>query len=88
MHDYEDDGDTYAQWVDTSQMLADVLTKLGCEREPLLKALEDGLFRTLPTEEAQHKKLLIRAGRHARKQRKKAEGEPDSPPRTGENPTA
>ena len=85
IHDYEDDGDTYAQWVDTSQMLADVLTKLGCEREPLLKALDEGQYRTLPTAEAQQKKLLIRAGRHARKQRKKADSEPTSPPRTGEN---
>eukprot|EP00435_Cladocopium_sp_Y103_P062847 s520_g24.t1 len=35
-NDYESDEPAYAQWLDTSQMLADVLTKTGCEREPLL----------------------------------------------------
>ena len=29
-------------WVDTSQMLADVLTKLGCECELILQALSSG----------------------------------------------
>eukprot|EP00434_Breviolum_minutum_P011223 symbB.v1.2.009904.t1/scaffold605.1/size182108/4 len=47
-------------WVDTSQMLADVLTKIGCERELLLQALE-------PSAEALRQKQLIREGRHRRK---------------------
>eukprot|EP00434_Breviolum_minutum_P039128 symbB.v1.2.034733.t1/scaffold4534.1/size38374/1 len=39
-------------WVDTSQMLADVLTKIGCERELLLQALEQGTWQLLPSAEA------------------------------------
>ena len=35
---HEDDDAAFAHWLDTSQMLADVLTKVGCEREPLLAA--------------------------------------------------
>ena len=45
-NNYEDgDGDAYAHWIDTSQMLADVLAKIGAEREPLLDALADGVWR-------------------------------------------
>ena len=36
---FESDEPAYAQWLDTSHLLADVLTKTGCEREPLLSAL-------------------------------------------------
>ena len=48
-------------------MLADVLTKAGCEREPLLAALHDGCWQLTPSSEALAKKARIRAGRHARK---------------------
>ena len=54
-------------WLDTSQMLADVVTKLGCEREPLPRALADGFWRIAPSEEALEKKMAIRAGRRQRK---------------------
>ena len=43
--DFQDDASSYAVWVDTSQMLADVLTKVGCERGPLLNAMSSGLWR-------------------------------------------
>ena len=40
---YDDESSSaYAVWVDTSQMLADVLTKIGCEREPILEAMRTG----------------------------------------------
>ena len=69
-NDYEDDTEgAYAHWCDTSQMLADVLTKIGCEREPLLTALNDGVWKLEPSEEAKLRKLAIRAGRHSRKAR-------------------
>ena len=54
-------------WLDTSQMLADVVTKLGCEREPLPRALADGFWRIAPSEDALEKKMAIRAGRRQRK---------------------
>ena len=67
-NDYEDDTEgAYAHWCDTSQILADVLTKIGCEREPLLTALSDGVWRLEPSEEAKLRKLSIRAGCHSRK---------------------
>ena len=69
---YEDDSDAFAIWTDTSQMLADVLTKLGCERDSLLHALECGRWQLEPTEQAKLRKVEIRAGRHARKAAKKA----------------
>lgn len=59
-------------WVDTSQMLADVLTKIGCERELLLQALEQGTWQLLPSAEALRQKQLIREGRHRRKAAKLA----------------
>ena len=68
-NDYEDDSSMYAHWTDTSTMLADVLTKLGCEREPLLVALETGQFTVTPSQDAMDRKMMIRASRHARKQR-------------------
>ena len=58
-------------WVDTSQMLADVLTKLGCERELILQALSSGVWKLAPTDDALEKKAAIRAGRQNRKQQKK-----------------
>ena len=64
---FEDDAPAFASWVDTSQMLADVLTKEGCDRDPLLHALAEGGWQLRPSEAAQEKKLLIRAGRHVRK---------------------
>lgn len=54
-------------WLDTSQMLADVLTKQGCERELLLEALEQCRWKVAPSDEAIQKKIAIRAGRHNRK---------------------
>ena len=51
-----------------SQMLADVLAKTGCEREPRLSALFDGKGQLEPTEDAKARKASIRASRHARKQ--------------------
>ena len=64
-------------WIDTSQMLADVLTKVGCERELLLEALSSGTWKLAPTEEALRKKEQIRAGRHQRKQLKKSQSTPE-----------
>ena len=69
-NDFEDDSPAYAHWCDTSRMLADVLTKLGCDREPMLSALYDGTWCLKPSEEARHKKLIVQAGRHARKVKK------------------
>ena len=66
-NDYDESAEPFATWVDTSQMLADVLTKIGCEREPLLQALHSGRWKLEPLEEAKLKKVQIRAGRHARK---------------------
>ncbi|CAE7930582.1 brap-2 [Symbiodinium necroappetens] len=75
LNDYQDDKNLYAIWVDTSQILADVLTKCGCEREPLLSALFNGTWRLEPSDEAQRKKEQIRAGRKTRKEAlRKAEG--------------
>ena len=82
-NDYEDDDSVFAIWTDTSVMLADVLTKIGCEREPLLVALDTGRYSTAPSQDAQDRKMMIRAARHARKQRIKEQAEHD-PPRTGE----
>ena len=66
-NDFSDDGFVYAHWIDTSQMLADVLTKLGSEREPLLSALHDGTWQLQPSDAALAKKASIRAARHLRK---------------------
>ena len=41
---YDDDDEVRAYWVDTAQMVADVLTKAGCEREPLLDVLSPRLL--------------------------------------------
>lgn len=62
-------------WVDTSQMLADVLTKLGCERELMLEVLSTGKWTLLPTEMALQKKAKIRMDRQARKAKKHVEAE-------------
>ena len=66
-NDYSDDSDVFARWVDTSRMLADVLTKEGCDRQPLIHALTEGVWQLEPSAQAKEKKLLIRAGRHSRK---------------------
>ena len=67
-NNFEDEAESaFAHWCDTSQMLADVLTKIGCERAPLLQALHSGRWQLEPSEEALLKKMSIRAGRHARK---------------------
>ena len=64
---FEDDAMTFAIWADTSQMLADVLTKIGCERGPLMETTASGRCKLEASEAAKTKKLLIRAGRHSRK---------------------
>ncbi|CAE7722529.1 GIP, partial [Symbiodinium necroappetens] len=64
---FQDDAPGYATWVDTSQMLADVLTKEGCDRAPLLTALAEGVWQLEASQAAKEKKLLIQAGRHSRK---------------------
>ena len=61
-------------WVDTSQMLADVLTRIACDRDhrdPLLKTFCNGEWQLQPPEEAKDCKLMIQAGRHARKAKAK-----------------
>jgi hypothetical protein len=65
------EGECATHWLDTSQMLADVLTKLGCERELLLRALADGFWKIAPSEEALERKMNIRAGRQQRKKQQK-----------------
>ena len=70
-NEYRDDDSIYAKWIDTSGMLADVLTKLGCECEPLLVAMDSGQFSTEPSQDARDCKIAIRAARHARKFRNK-----------------
>ena len=72
------DDEQYVIWCDTSQMLADVLTKAGCERTPLLQAMEEGRWQLEPSEEAKLRKLGIRAGRQRRKSAKKAAHEAES----------
>lgn len=67
---YEDDGSVRCHWCDTSQMLADVLTKAGCEREPLLDAMTTGKWRLKPSAEAEETKQKIRDGRRRRKAEK------------------
>ena len=69
--DYEDDSNQTVIWVDTHQMLADVLTKLGCEREFLLEVLSSGWWQLEPSNDAKWKKQQIREGRHRRKQASK-----------------
>ena len=51
-------------------MLADVLTKAGCEREPLLDAMTTGKWRLKPSAEAEETKQKIRDGRRRRKAEK------------------
>ena len=67
-NNYGDDDMVFAEWCDTSQQLADVLTKTGCEREPLLNALYKGVWQLEPSDAALAKKASIRASRRARKQ--------------------
>ena len=72
---YDDDDEVRAYWVDTAQMVADVLTKAGCEREPLLDVLSRGCWKLEPSKEALLKKQQIREGRHRRKQQSKLKAE-------------
>ncbi|CAE7468223.1 RE2 [Symbiodinium sp. CCMP2592] len=74
-NNYDDDAPGFATWVDTSQMLADVLTKENCDREPLLQALAQGVWQLEPSDAARERKLLIRAGRHSRKAAKQVRAE-------------
>ena len=66
-----EEGSTAIHWCDTSQMAADVLTKLGCERELLLDILSRGVWQLEPTETAKAKKERIRMDRQLRKYRAK-----------------
>ena len=59
-------------WVDTSQMIADVLTKIGCERSLLIEALFSGKWQLMPSDQAMRNKEAIREGRHRRKAMKRA----------------
>ncbi len=54
------------QWLDSSMMLADALTKLSAERGYLLKAILDNTWSDRVTEDALDVKQKIREGRHAR----------------------
>ena len=72
---YDDDDEVRAYWVDTAQMVADVLTKAGCEREPLLDVLSRGCWQLQPSKEALLKKQHIREGRHRRKMLAKSNAE-------------
>ena len=63
----DDEPDLQVLWVDTAQMLADVLTNVGCEREPLLEALSKGTWTLQASDEAQARKQAIRDGRKRRK---------------------
>ena len=59
-------------WVDTSQMLADVLRKIGCERPLLLDTMYRCEWQLLPSEAAKQVKQAIRDGRQRRKAQKRA----------------
>ena len=62
-------------WVDAAQMLADVLTKCGAEREPLLEALTTCSWRMEASAFAKACKEAIRAGRRRRKAEAKGHGQ-------------
>lgn len=59
-----EDSNQQAVWCDTAQMLADVLTKHGCEREPLLNVMATSRWTLEPSDEARARKQAIREGRH------------------------
>ncbi|CAJ1330014.1 unnamed protein product [Effrenium voratum] len=61
------------KWLDTSQMLADVLTKVGCERELMLSVLDQGIWGVTPSLLATAKKASIREGRHRRAEQARQE---------------
>ncbi|CAJ1448790.1 unnamed protein product, partial [Effrenium voratum] len=61
------------KWLDTSQMLADVLTKVGCERELMLSVLDQGIWGMTPSLLATAKKASIREGRHRRAEQARQE---------------
>lgn len=72
---YDDENNLQVWWCDTAQMLADVLTKIGCEREPLLEAMSSGLWKLEASEVAKAKKQSIREGRQRRKLQKQQQAE-------------
>ena len=45
--------------MDTSQILAGVLTKLKCEREPISYAMSTGFWKPQPSEETEQQKKRI-----------------------------
>ena len=59
------------RWVDTSKQLADPLTKIGDVWHQILRVLATGEWSPAVDEAARQSKERIRAGRQARKQRKK-----------------
>ena len=62
-NNHKDDTDAFAIWTDSWQMLADVLTTLGCERDSHLHAWECGQWQLEPSEQAKLRKVEIRANR-------------------------
>ena len=72
---YDDENNLQVWWCDTAQMLADVLTKIGCEREPLLEAMSSGVWKLEASDVAKAKKQSIREGRQRRKQQKQLQAE-------------
>lgn len=72
---YDDENNLQVWWCDTAQMLADVLTKIGCEREPLLEAMSSGVWKLEASDVAKAKKQSIREGRQRRKQQKQQQAE-------------
>jgi len=62
---------THNTWADAGQMLADILTKLKCKRDPLPQVPHSGRWQLEPPEDTKMKKLQIRTGRHARKTAKR-----------------
>jgi hypothetical protein len=56
-------------------MLADVLTKLKCERELISYAMSTGFWKLQPSEETEQQKKRIREGGEKRKAQRKADAE-------------
>ncbi len=75
MDGYTDENSLQVRWRDPAQMLADVLTKIGCEREPLLEAMAKGVWKLEASDVAKAKKQAIREGRQRRKQQKRLQAE-------------
>ena len=75
MDGYSEENNLQVWWCDTAQMLADVLTKTGCEREPLMEAMASGNWKLEASDVAKAKKVAIREGRQRRKQQKRLQAE-------------